>query len=359
MLERLESRRFLSVSFTNGALIVTGTSGDDRIELYLKRLAPNGYDDPNIFVRVNNVDQGHFAFGQIKSVRIDALGGNDFVDLQSGAGLGEASGISAHIEGGAGSDTLIGSSGNDTLVGGSHSDSLVGNAGSDLLAGGAGNDHLVSTLAEIDTRFDGDDTLGGGDGNDTLSGAGGADLFQGGRGIDTVDYSARSQNLLINLGAIKTPPLWPVTVGTVGAAAIGALNSYVAQPYPDFNPAALYGTGYLEGDVIQTDVENAVGGSGNDVLWGSAANNILSGGDGNDQIYGGLGYDALYGNNGNDRLFAADDSDNFPTSVEPGTVVPHERLVGGEGHDYAMIDPTDGPYTAKVEKIEHLPYLTS
>src|SRR6185437_11013878 len=186
MLERLESRRFLSVSFTNGALIVTGTSGDDRIELYLKRLAPNGYDDPNIFVRVNNVDQGHFAFGQIKSVRIDALGGNDFVDLQSGAGLGEASGISAHIEGGAGSDTLIGSSGNDTRVGGSHSDSLVGNAGSDLLAGGAGNDHLVSTLAEIDTRFDGDDTLGGGDGNDTLSGAGGADLFQGGRGIDTV-----------------------------------------------------------------------------------------------------------------------------------------------------------------------------
>jgi Ca2+-binding RTX toxin-like protein len=333
---------------------VTGTAGDDRIEIY--RIQPSSStEQPRIFVRVNDTPEGDFNWHDVTRIRVDALGGNDLVDLHSGAGLGEFANKSAHIEGGAGKDTLIGSTGWDTLVGGSHRDVLYGNAGHDLLAGGAGNDYLVGAEG-TEAHFDGNDTLGGGDGDDTLVGAGrGADKFEGGRGIDTVDYSARTDNLLIVLGSIKLPDLWPVQSGFWAQVGLEPTPGYTAQPYPDFDPRALAGTGWTEGDLIENDVENAIAGSGNDVIWGSDRDNILSGGAGNDQVYGGLGTDLLYGNDGDDRLFSADRRDAMP-SIDPA--VYEERIHGGAGRDYAMIDWADPNQVAKVEKIETLPFLS-
>jgi Ca2+-binding RTX toxin-like protein len=350
MLERLESRRLFAVSLIHGTLTVTGTSGKDDIVIEQRNLGSLSQPDFNIFVTINKVEAGHFAWEEVLLIHVDALAGDDTVNLTSANRAG-------YIEGGAGRDTLIGSVDNDTLVGGSHSDVLIGNEGADALSGGAGNDRLKSTDA-ANTIYDGNDTLAGGDGDDTLSGGGGADHFIGGRGSDTADYSARTENLLINLGAIKVPGVWPVQPGTAGAINLGQGTGYTAQPWPDFVPTLLYGSGFLEGDTIDADVENATGDSGNDVIWGSDAANILSGGAGNDQIYGGHGYDALYGNAGNDRLFAADRTDAMPRVVAEGFVEPHERIVGGEGRDYAMIDWSDTHDVVKIEKIETLPFLS-
>ncbi|MNT62889.1 Serralysin [compost metagenome] len=57
-------------------------------------------------------------------------------------------------------------------------------------------------------------------------------------------------------------------------------------------------------------IENAFGGSGNDVIIGNATNNILIGGAGDDILYGGGESDHLFGNEGKDTFvyFAANES---------------------------------------------------
>ncbi|MFX4336058.1 M10 family metallopeptidase C-terminal domain-containing protein, partial [Acinetobacter baumannii] len=47
-------------------------------------------------------------------------------------------------------------------------------------------------------------------------------------------------------------------------------------------------------------IENAVGGSGNDILIGNSANNLLTGGAGDDTLTGGAADDTLQGGGGTD-----------------------------------------------------------
>lgn len=58
-------------------------------------------------------------------------------------------------------------------------------------------------------------------------------------------------------------------------------------------------------------IENAIGGSGNDVIVGNNAANIIHGGAGNDVIYGGGGQDQLYGGSGNDIFVFSAVSDSL------------------------------------------------
>lgn len=67
-----------------------------------------------------------------------------------------------------------------------------------------------------------------------------------------------------------------------------------------------------------TVIENALGGSGNDIVIGSNVDNILSGEDGNDDLDGYKGNDALFGGMGNDILRAG---------------YGHDTLNGGTGND--------------------------
>lgn len=70
-----------------------------------------------------------------------------------------------------------------------------------------------------------------------------------------------------------------------------------------------------------TQIENAVGGNGGDVLIGSALANRIDGGFGNDTIQGGAGNDTLLGQDGSDDL-----------SGGPGD----DLLDGGDGFDRAI-----------------------
>lgn len=58
-------------------------------------------------------------------------------------------------------------------------------------------------------------------------------------------------------------------------------------------------------------IENAIGGSGNDIIYGNDADNILIGGSGDDQLHGGRGNDILYGGSGQDILWGDDGSNTF------------------------------------------------
>ena len=76
-------------------------------------------------------------------------------------------------------------------------------------------------------------------------------------------------------------------------------------------------------------IENAVGGSGSDVIFGNGSNNVLSGGAGLDTLYGGFGNDTLNGGAGVDIVYG--DAGN-------------DTLVGGAGGDY--LDGGTGANTA-------------
>ncbi|WP_237385907.1 serralysin family metalloprotease [Xenorhabdus sp. Sc-CR9] len=73
----------------------------------------------------------------------------------------------------------------------------------------------------------------------------------------------------------------------------------------NLNEGAFSDVGGLKGNVSIARgvvIENAIGGSGDDILVGNSADNILKGGAGDDIIYGGLGGDHLWGGEGNDTF---------------------------------------------------------
>lgn len=104
-------------------------------------------------------------------------------------------------------------------------------------------------------------------------------IWDGG-GNDTYDFSNYATNLKIDLG----PGGWTTTSSTqlaaLGSGKVAAGNIANALLFNN-NQASL--------------IENAIGGSGNDIIVGNAANNRLTGGRGNDIIDGGAGIDtAVY-----------------------------------------------------------------
>ncbi len=95
----------------------------------------------------------------------------------------------------------------------------------------------------------GDDVISAGDGDDILIGGAGNDLLFGGLGTDTVDYSAATGGITVDLGV----PLAQVIGGGEG-------------------------TDFLNG------IENVIGGSGDDVLSGNSGDNVLTGNAGADAL---------------------------------------------------------------------------
>ena len=69
-------------------------------------------------------------------------------------------------------------------------------------------------------------------------------------------------------------------------------------------------------------IENATGGSGNDIIIGNDADNILIGGDGDDIIYGGRGQDTLTGGKGHDIFLYLGLSDS--PILRPDTILDFE-----------------------------------
>jgi serralysin len=77
--------------------------------------------------------------------------------------------------------------------------------------------------------------------------------------------------------------------------------------------------GGLKGNVsiaYGTTLENAVGGSGNDLLVGNEAANTLKGGDGDDRLFGAGGADTLWGGNGKDVFVYGKNSESTQSAPD-------------------------------------------
>jgi len=140
---------------------------------------------------------------------------------------GEADNVSHGVE------VVIGSSFNDRIVGVTSPLAVVFPA--EQLIGGPGDDQLIAGHSAARSA------LLGGEGNDLLVGAHQPNDFVGGPGFDTVDYSARTDNLHITLDNRPNDG--------------GVFNS---TTHP------------TEGDNVRADVERVIGGSGDDTIIGPA-----------------------------------------------------------------------------------------
>lgn len=181
-----------------------------------------------------------------------------------------------NIIGLAGDDVLVGEAGNDAISGGDGADFVEGGAGRDTVHSGAGDDHvfagagtdLVNGEAGADRLFGqgGNDVIKAGAGDDAAFGGAGDDLFigevgdgndayygdeiDGGNGVDTLDLSAISANLTVDLGN-----------GMLGRGSAVSSQS---------------------GSDTLWHIENVATGSGNDTITASRAVNVMEGGAGDD-----------------------------------------------------------------------------
>ena len=109
----------------------------------------------------------------------------------------------------------------------------------------------------------GDNVLYGEGGNDTLSGGAGnndgADSFDGGSGIDTVDYGKNTLGTTVNL-----------------AASTLRRTTVPSSTRPSGQPGRLRrGWDRWRRPFLDSTIENAILGTGNDVFTGSAFNNTV------------------------------------------------------------------------------------
>jgi Ca2+-binding RTX toxin-like protein len=272
-----------------------------------------------------------------------------------------------NIWGGAGDDLLTGDSRTNLLYGKEGDDTLDGGGEGDMLSGGAGNDHLdggaggeggdwadyrgktVSVQVSLNGSSDavvyvdgvaedtirnieniwggsGNDTVTGDAGNNEFRGESGNDVFDGGAGTDTADYSYLTD---ASKGVVLTLS--------------GAANSPVS-------------VGGIAEDTIR-NIENVVGGSGNDSIFGDSNDNLLSGGAGSDTLRGGGGHDTIDGGDGNDwasysdktmpvsvTLSSAVDSTVYVNSIAENTLRNIETVVGGSGNDFLAGDGYDNRF---------------
>ncbi len=285
---------------------------------------------------------------------IDGGGGNDTINAGGGADL---------INGGDGNDTINGGEGNDLLLGGNGMDQLNGDAGNDTLNGGAGDDiasggqgddtyeFTAASTAESDSVIEqvgggldtlnfsdltvnvtlqlgstavqsvhtnrtlllnasdtfevavggsGDDNLTGNALNNILHGRAGSDTLAGGQGDDTYVFQtpvATEADLVTEAANQGTDTL-----------DFSALTTDVTLQLNSLAVQTVHTNRTLKLNAGST-FENAIGGSGNDILTGNGAANVLVGNNGNDQLFGLNGRDILIGGNGFDKLQGAGGED--------------------------------------------------
>jgi Ca2+-binding RTX toxin-like protein len=222
---------------------------------------------------------------------------------------------------------LRGGDGDDRIDGGSNSFDSI-----EYLFGGPGNDVLRGRR--------GDDVLNGGPGADLMSGGTSCDAELAGlcfTHLDTVTYAGRVKRVHADAdieaaddgergeGDTIIADVEEI-VGGKGNDVLGGITTNIfsfSDPRP---PIGMVLEGRAGDDILRgTKGRDFIfGGSGDDRLRGFGRADTLSAGRGNDRLVGGAGRDRLHGGRGEDRLFARDHR--------------RDRVNGGRGRDAARID---------------------
>ncbi|MDV3456863.1 M10 family metallopeptidase C-terminal domain-containing protein [Sphingomonas sp. HF-S4] len=305
--------------------------------------------------------------GSTSAVTAVLTGATDGIALVGGMMVATLRSIE-NLRGGSGADFLVGDANANVIDGGLGDDVLNGGDGIDTLSfAGSGVSGITVNLATSAAQntgagtktiigFEnvrttaGADTVTGNAGDNVFYEAGGADSYNGAEGSDTVDYSAATSSVSVNL-SLATAQNTGTSTGLdtltnienlVGAAAFAntlrgntGANRFVGGSAAD----------YLEGNAGD---DTLVGGDGADILNGDLYNSLASG---NDTLEGGAGNDFLIGGAGNDILRGGDGDDTLIGGIANGTTLGVSQVFtndggqdtfdGGEGTDTAYAYYTD------------------
>lgn len=203
---------------------------------------------------------------------------------------------------------IYGYGGNDTLAGGFHADNYIwGGAGNDIIDGGTRVNRLFGEDGDdiITVFWSGTDSqLYGGAGNDRLSGGDGGLFLDGGTGVDVMDGGAGADVYIVDNASDQIIEDWvrefdnvPNPTDTVRTSTSFTL-SYQAQIelFETTNAAANSAINLTGNEISQTIKGNA----GSNTLDGKGGNDTLVGDLGADKLIGGLGADKLIGGLGVD-----------------------------------------------------------
>ena len=247
------------------------------------------------------------------------------------------------LRGEAGNDALHISAGSTVLDGGADRDSLsFASAGQPVYVyqdgvandGLAGKDNVTSVEDLTGTSYGddlegtpGDDVIHGGGGGDKITPMFGDDAVYGG----TVPTTSAAVPACLRL---RQPRLHEVRhrhrLRRLGCRPDRLL---VASRQPDDRDRRLSKSGgFMENDSLSS-IEDAVGGGGNDLIYGNDGPNSLNGREGDDAISGRKGNDYLSGDEGNDHWLEGGADNDF--------------VVGGAGDDRLMaVGGSDSLYGA-------------
>jgi Ca2+-binding RTX toxin-like protein len=255
-------------------------------------------------------------------IALQAAGALDLTNFGSiiGAGAAIVIGGKAEIQN---AGVIVGTvdlgSGNDTFIDFVKVGNTIktGTTTNEIRLGTGINKFLGGTHAETVRDDGGTDTVALGGGNDAYFGAtrvpsiivAGNDTLDGGKGVDTYDASGAEMQLRINLDA----------TGHGGILAHSAHGSSIGS------------------DRI-VNFENAFGGQGNDIVFGSNGRNKLDGGAGNDHLYGLGGADVLTDYSGANTFHFLKLSDSGLTASTRDTIIGFGGVAYGDKIDLSAID---------------------
>jgi hypothetical protein len=254
--------------------------------------------------------------GSIPELTVNGGGGNDTLFLDNTGFAGSTTFVisSSAVSTGSGVYNYLGLTGLALDTGGSVAAGSIVSVASTAagtfttINGGPGPDTLggpntVNTwaISDADTgnlngvvAFSSVENMTGGTGADTFlfsNGKGVTGKIDGAAGVNTLDYSAYTTSVVVNLAA-----------GTATGAAAGVSN--IAKV-----------TGGSGDDILIGDAfaNVLIGNAGNNILVGGAGNDTLIGGPGRDLLIGGLGSDQLDGGAGDDILIGG--TTNYDTNI--------------------------------------------
>jgi Ca2+-binding RTX toxin-like protein len=356
----------------------TGGSGNDTL-IDVQSVSGSRFDDTILGSAINN--------------RLGGCDGDDVIDgralddtIDGDLALGALPPGLSVCTGTDGDDLLTGGSGNDTVAGAGGDDVVNEEAapnGADLLSGGTGGEVVGDTLDHSDRTgsvnvaingINDDGEAGendnvdatfenylGGSGADTYSGGAHSEVFTPGGGDDTVDGNGGTDYL--DLSDVAGPAVFDLITsmatgngtdtfsdveGFIGTAADDTVIWDGTVPLLDFfggggahdlvDASAALVPVLIDLSTLGTgrDVEDAIGGAGDDTLLGNVVANMLIGNDGFDVIFGGAANDFIEGGLGNDVLSGDGGGDTLSYKNSASGMLVDNQLGftdGGDGQD--------------------------
>ncbi len=131
----------------------------------------------------------------------------------------------------------------------------------------------------------------------------------------------------------------PFAIWDAGGIDTLDLSGYSTSQFITLVEGEFTSAGHMTNNIIiayGAVIENAIGGSGNDQIFGNAADNILNGGGGDDWLYASTGSDQLLGGDGADRAFFDYDVTSYTITID--SAISASIVYTGGGASYVVSD---------------------